>query len=54
MGAHKKTHCKNGHLLEGDNVKWNSDCNRQCRRCRNKRDRERLRAKRKQKAMEAK
>jgi len=37
----RKTHCKHGHLLEGDNLRPGQNGRRQCRECARKRDRKR-------------
>ena len=37
----RKTHCKHGHALEGDNLRSGQRGKRQCRECARRRDRER-------------
>lgn len=39
MGDCKKTHCLKGHLLDGNNLVFNSEGFRECRICRNERQR---------------
>jgi hypothetical protein len=43
MGDHKKTKCRKGHPLEAPNLVFNSEGMRECRICRNKRERDRKR-----------
>lgn len=38
MHGQEKTHCKNGHLLDGDNLKPTIGRNRVCRQCANNRN----------------